>query len=62
MPEPTPLSPQSDRNAPPGALAGTTAHWLSLDDDLALGCECADPALQIERWGQEAPAFLQRSA
>jgi len=27
-----------------------------VDDDFgfALGCECADPALQIERWGQEA--------
>ena len=24
------------------------------DDDLALGCECANPALQIERWGQES--------
>ena len=23
------------------------------DYDFALGCECADPALQIERWGQE---------
>ena len=22
--------------------------------DFALGCECADPSLQIERWGQEA--------
>jgi hypothetical protein len=27
----------------------------SFDDaDYALGCECADPSLQIERWGQEA--------
>jgi hypothetical protein len=26
------------------------------DDDLAIGCECANPALQIERWGQEASA------
>jgi hypothetical protein len=26
----------------------------SIDDDYALGCECADPALQIERWMQEA--------
>jgi hypothetical protein len=26
------------------------------DIDYALGCECADPALQIERWGQEASA------
>ena len=25
-----------------------------MDEDVALGCECADPALQIERWGQEA--------
>lgn len=24
--------------------------------DFALGCECADPALQIERWPQEAGA------
>lgn len=24
------------------------------DLDYALGCECADPALQIERWLQEA--------
>lgn len=27
----------------------------SLDElEIALGCECADPALQIERWLQEA--------
>lgn len=24
------------------------------DFDYALGCECADPSLQIERWMQEA--------
>ena len=24
------------------------------DYDIALGCECADPALQIERWNVEA--------
>lgn len=24
------------------------------DDDVALGCECADPSLQIERWGDPA--------
>jgi len=24
------------------------------DLDYALGCECADPSLQIERWLQEA--------
>lgn len=25
-----------------------------IDDDVALGCECADPALQIEQWQDEA--------
>jgi hypothetical protein len=31
------------------------------DDDFALGCECADPALQIDMWGREAVAQqLQR--
>ena len=34
-------------------LVDTRASWLAPDDDLALGCECADPALQIERWAQE---------
>jgi hypothetical protein len=28
--------------------------WSSAMDDVALGCECADPALQIAMWGQEA--------
>ncbi|MDB5753056.1 MAG: hypothetical protein JWP65_3477 [Ramlibacter sp.] len=27
------------------------ARWATDDADYALGCECADPALQIERWG-----------
>jgi hypothetical protein len=26
------------------------------DPDYPLGCECADPALQIAQWGQEARA------
>jgi hypothetical protein len=26
------------------------------DGDYAFGCECADPALQIAQWGQEARA------
>lgn len=29
------------------------------DCDYALGCECADPALQIERWGQESASALE---
>lgn len=29
------------------------SRWADADYDFALGCECADPALQIERWGIE---------
>ena len=28
-------------------------RWPVDDPDIAIGCECADPALQIERWQQE---------
>ena len=35
-------------------VVDTTAHWLSEMDDMAFGCECADPSLQIDRWHQEA--------
>jgi hypothetical protein len=31
----------------------TTARWVDVADDVAFGCECADPRLQIERWAQE---------
>lgn len=31
-------------------------------DDVALGCECADPALQIAMWGQEAGEPVQAGA
>lgn len=62
MHDPTQLPHQFDRNPPAAALAGTTSYRLSMDEDIALGCECADPALQIERWGQEALPFPQHSA
>jgi hypothetical protein len=42
----------------PAMPAGAPVHILPArpygDDDVALGCECADPALQIERWGIDA--------
>ena len=38
----------------PGSDAG---RWSIEDEnEIPLGCECANPALQIERWGQEAPS------
>ena len=47
----------------PGQNASDTGHlrWPS-DDDYALGCECANPALQIERWDQETVAVAAQHA
>jgi hypothetical protein len=48
----------SEPNAFAAALAAPAidapSRWLNDDnEDAILGCECAYPALQIERWGQE---------
>ena len=50
------FEPQNFNHTAPAGLA-MAAQWLKVDDDVALGCECADPALQIERWGQEMQPF-----
>ena len=49
------LQPAPAHPTAPAAAADASARW-SIDDDVALGCECANPALQIERWGEEAAA------
>ena len=42
----------------PSAAALDPARWLAIDDDdVALGCECADPSLQIEEWLQQTEAL-----
>lgn len=48
MPEMT----QPPMNAPANPVVLDAARW---DEplDFALGCECADPSLQIEQWGAE---------
>jgi hypothetical protein len=56
MPEPH-LPIPAQPAMPPGTVEAV-ARWVD-DADIALGCECADPALQIERWSQE---FLAGSA
>lgn len=38
---------------PGQVVVDTTARWLTDDEDCVLGCESANPALQIERWGHE---------
>lgn len=56
MAEPSQLDPAGTQ--PAAHVVATTARWLGFNDDLAFGCECADPALQIERWREEAPLAL----
>lgn len=48
--------PEMQPTAPSTATMPIVLEVPSLfeDSDFALGCECADPSLQIERWGQEA--------
>ncbi len=42
---------------PSATLPEAVAARPQADDELALGFECADPWLQIERWGQEMQSF-----
>lgn len=51
-------SPALTANVPANAQV---MAW-DLDDDLAIGCECANPALQIERWDQEHDAVAPGEA
>jgi hypothetical protein len=46
LPAPLPMPPAN-------AIADAGAQ-CSAEDEIPLGWECANPALQIERWGMEA--------
>ncbi len=50
-----------NRASTSGPDAGHDAARWVIDDDIALGCECANPALQIERWGDESQGRLEES-
>lgn len=54
MPETHPTAPATAGVSP--ASLDAASRWATEDYDFALGCECADPTLQIERWGQQDPA------
>ena len=42
--------------------ANDAARWFfEGENEIPLGWECANPALQIERWGQEAPPASPQS-
>ena len=51
MPE---MQPSTQSTAAMAPMMDASASPAFEDFDFALGCECADPSLQIERWGQEA--------
>jgi hypothetical protein len=44
------------------SMAPAQSGWASERDDYALGCECADPALQIASWGQDAGETVHAAA
>ena len=56
MPDTSQKPPIKSDASPSAATLDASARRPQADDDLALGFECADPWLQIERWGQEDSA------
>ena len=54
------IEPTTASTQPQLAPAGQLPLQWTEDDDLALGCESANPALQIERWGQEDAAPVRQ--
>ncbi|HEY0825857.1 MAG TPA: hypothetical protein VGD76_18875 [Ramlibacter sp.] len=46
--------PDMQPSTPSAAMPVVMDPAVPDDLDYALGCECADPSLQIERWAQEA--------
>lgn len=47
------MSQTESASVPSAALVASMP--AEADFDYALGCECADPSLQIERWGIDEP-------
>jgi hypothetical protein len=59
MPDTSQQPSMKNGSRPTAAMLEASARRTPVDDDVALGCECADPALQIERWGPEIQPFPQ---
>ena len=52
----SPNSPEQSSTPPQDGQAAVHGALPRDDDDVALGGECANPALQIDVWGSEAAA------
>jgi hypothetical protein len=48
--------------SPQSSMLAAEPAWASAIDDVAFGCECANPALQIPMWGQEAGEAIPTAA
>ena len=55
------FSQPSQASAAAQSMLPAQSAWSGMDD-VALGCECADPSLQIAMWGQEASEPVQAAA
>ena len=53
---------QSSMPSTASNIVPSPSGWAGEMDDIALGCECADPALQIASWGEEAGEGVQAAA
>ena len=47
------FQPSTFTASPDAPVIDAPSRWVDDEEDLMLGCECANPALQIERWGHE---------
>lgn len=55
------FSPPSQASPSAQSSLQATAAWGEMDE-VTLGCECADPALQIAMWSQESFDSVQPAA
>lgn len=56
------FSPPSPAAAAAQSMLPAPIGWTGIADDVALGCESADPSLQIAMWGRETDDGGQSSA
>lgn len=54
--------PHHSSASPAAAVGHHTVQCVIDDEDVVLGCESANPALQIERWGQEVALVTAATA
>jgi hypothetical protein len=54
-------SQQSLLGTPPGFPSAQLERPVHAEEEVALGCECADPVLQIESWARDQAQAQQQA-